>query len=319
MNWGLIGYGEVTLSFIDGLKTVKDARIVAIASKSSHQYLVKKGLYENVQYFDSYENLLKSSEIDIVYVSTTNNLHFENVKQVLYAGKHCLCEKPMTPTARQTDELIDLANKNNVFLMEGMWTRFLPAYREFIKVLKSGIIGKPRLLKADFGFLNTWPKNRRLLNPELNGGTLLDNADYNIFLSQDVFNEYPIKIQAMASYAETGVEDACSIQLQYASGGIAQLFSSFRCETEQEAIVYGEKGYIKLKEYWHGTQIAIKIGEIEEEHKFPFKVNGFEYQIENVQKSIKNGRIENNFVSHSDSKNVAMIIDEVQNQIHKKQ
>ena len=121
--------------------------------------------------------------------------------------------------------------------MEGMWTRFLPSYRKFIELLKGNIIGKPKFLKADFGFFNNWPEYRRLLKPELFGGTLLDNADYNIFLSQDVFGEYPSEINAQATFASTGVENACSILLKYPSGGMAQLFSSFRCKTKQESVI----------------------------------------------------------------------------------
>jgi len=311
MNWGIIGYGEITPSFIEGLQTVKGSRLVGIATVSSFEYLKNKKLYGEVKVFKSYEELVKIPGIDIVYISTTNNLHFENTALCIREGKHILCEKPLTPTFKQTKELFHLARKNNVFLMEGMWTRFLPSYRKFIELLNKNIIGKPKLLKADFGFYSNWPKYRRLLNPALYGGTLLDNTDYNIFLSQDVFREYPSEINAQATFAGTGVEDACSILLKYPSGGMAQLFSSFRCETKQEAIVYGEKGYIVLKEYWHGTKIDVMVNKINKKFNFPHKVNGFEYEIESVEKAIKNGKLENELLTYKESEEVAKITDKV--------
>ncbi len=311
MNWGIIGYGEITPSYIEGLQTVKGSKLVGIATVSSFEYLKKQKFYGGVEIFKSYEELVKIPEIDIVYISTTNNLHFKNTALCIKEGKHILCEKPLTPTFEQTKELFQLAKKNNVFLMEGMWTRFLPSYRKFIELLNDNVIGKPKLLKADFGFVNNWPEYRRLLNPELLGGTLLDNADYNIFLSQDVFREYPSEINAQATFASTGVEDACSIILKYPSGGMAQLFSSFKCETKQEGIVYGEKGYIVLKEYWHGTKIEVIVNKISKEFNFPHKANGFEYEIESVEKAIKTNKLENELLTHKESEEVAKIIDKV--------
>jgi len=318
MNWGVIGYGEITPSFIEGVQASSGGVLVGIASVSSHEMLRKKRLYGNVKIYETYDDLIKSSEVEIVYISTTNDLHFDNAKLVLNAGKHLLCEKPLTPTNKQTSELINIAKKNNVFLMEGMWTRFLPAYRKLIELLADRILGDIKLLKVDFGFSNNWPSNRRLLNPKLFGGTLLDNADYNIFLSQDVFKEYPIEIAAQATFADTGVEDACSILLKYPSGGLAQLFSTFRCETKQEAVIYGENGYIEFKEYWHGTQIVRNIGGKIETNDYRYSANGFECQIEAVEKSILQGKVEEDIIPHFASLEVATIIDEVASLINRK-
>ncbi len=315
MNWGIIGYGEIAPSFIEGLRTASKSKLVGIASISSYEYLKKKRLYNGTSIYANYDELLKDNSIDIIYICTTNQLHFKNVIEALNSGKHVLCEKPMTPTLKETTELCNLAKEKNLFLIEGMWTRFLPAYREAMRMIAEGVIGKPRLLKVDFGFFNNWSKHRRLLNPALFGGTLLDNADYNIFLSQDVFKEMPNQINAQATYAETGVEDACSIILKYPSGGMAQLYSSFRCQTQQEAIIYGEKGYIKLNEYWHGTNIELNLGKRTESKEYLFKGNGFEYEIEAIEKAVDEGKIESDVLPHSVSKGVATILDKVKETI----
>lgn len=311
MNWGIIGYGEIAPSFIKGLRAVSGSDLVGIASVSSYENLKKKRLYNGTKIFSDYKDIHRDEGIEIVYICTTNQLHYKNVKEALEAGKHVLCEKPMTPTLNETKELCDLAKEKGLFLMEGMWTRFLPAYSEAMKIISKGVIGKAKLLKVDFGFINKWSKYRRLLNPELFGGTLLDNADYNIFLSQDVFKEMPVQIDAQATFANTGVEDACSILLKYPSGGMAQLYSSFRCQTQQEAIIYGEKGYIKLKEYWHGTNIELNLGKKTVSKEYPFRSNGFQYEVEAVENAIKRGKLESDLIPHKVSKEIATIIDQV--------
>lgn len=317
MNWGVIGYGEIAPSFIAGLMAHPKAHLKGIASRSSWEYLTKKKLYNDTDIYNNYEELLSDCNIEIVYICTTNNLHFENVATALKAKKHVLCEKPMSPSLKDTSKLCELAKQNDVFLLEGMWTRFLPAYRQAMKFLNNGIIGKPKLLKADFGFISNWPKHRRLLNSNLYGGTLLDNADYNIFLSQDVFKNYPIEINAQATFTETGVENSCSILLKYPGNGMAQLFSSFECETQQEAIIYGESGFIKLEQYWHGTNILIKTGGRTQSMQYPFKANGFEYEVEAVENAISQSQLECSLVTHEMSKEVATIIDDIKILIQK--
>ena len=315
MNWGVIGYGEIAPSFIEGLGAVDNATLKGIASVSRAGYLKKHGLYPDVNIYDSYQDLLDEPEIDIVYIATVNNLHRPNVFAALDAGKHVLCEKPLGVSQDQALEMISLARAKDLYLLEGMWTRFLPAYRQGIEIIKSGEIGKPYLLQADFGFLSHWPPHRRLLNPDLFGGTLLDNADYNVFLSQDIFEAKPQKISAFARFAETGVEDMCGIMLQYPDDQIAQLFSSFKLKTEQRATIYGERGFVQLNEYWHGSQVILNKEGNNDVTVLQPEVNGFEYEIRAVENDIAKGRTENCLVSHAVSLEVAEILEEVKSQI----
>jgi len=311
MTWGIIGYGEIATSFIDGLIFVEEQRLCAIASISKYQYLISENKHTNAKIYSNYTDLLNDSNIDIVYICTTNNLHKENVIAALRAGKNVLCEKPLAVCKSDVEEMVLEAQKQNKFLMEGMWTRFLPAYQHFKTLLKSNTLGKVNFVRVDFGFYSNWGKERRLKNKDLYGGTLLDNADYNIFLCQDVFIDKPSKLSAFARKSETNVEDMCGVMLQYPTGAIAQLFSSFQQKTRQEALIYGEKGYIHLTEYWHGTLVELVIDENHKKWEFPFKRNGFEFEIMEVVNCIKNGRIESNIIPHKTSIDVAEIMDEI--------
>lgn len=314
MNWGIIGFGEIAPSFISALNFSELANLVAISSRSKSNDL--QGTFRNVTIYSNYEDMFCDSNVDIVYIATTNNLHFELIKLGLLHDKHVVCEKPLTLNYKDSKILFELASSRGLYLLEGMWTRFLPAYRKFVNLLQSNFIGKPKFVKVDFGFLSDWPIDRRLLNPNLYGGTLLDNADYNIFLCQEVFKSSPVEIHAQGIFEETGVESSCSILLKYPCGGLAQLFSSFKCKTNQEAIIYGELGVIKLEDFWRGTNVYAKRGKEVLVENYELAHNGFEYEIESVEKDLSFGRLENKIVPHSTSLQVAAIIDTVKNILH---
>lgn len=312
MNWGIIGYGEIAPSFIEGLFAVEDQELRGIASRTRHQELAERNTYPNVIIYSNYSDLLNNPDIDIIYVCTTNNLHKQNVLDALRAGKNVVSEKPLGVCKSDVEEMIFEARSQNRFLMEGMWTRFLPAYRHFKRLLEDGVVGKVSFAQIDFGFSSEWGAERRLRNKALFGGTLLDNADYGIFLSQEIFCVPPVRISAFGRFCETGVEDMCGVMLQYPNGAISQLFSSFQLKTRQEAVVYGEKGYLRLKPFWNGTVVALYTpAKGTRSSEFPVRKNGFEYEIEEAAKCVKNQQIQSEIVPHQLSIEIAGILDEI--------
>jgi|SRR6185437_11914040 len=312
MNWGVIGYGEIAPSFIAGLFAVEGQELRGIASRTKYRQLAERNTYPNVIIYPDYSDLLNDPDTETIYVCTTNNLHKENVLNALRAGKNVLCEKPLGVCKADVEEMIVEARRQKKFLMEGMWTKFLPAYRHFKRLLEEGIIGTVGLARIDFGFLSEWGAERRLKNKELFGGTILDNADYGVFLSQEIFRLLPARISTFARIGETGVEDLCGVMLQYPNGAISQLFSSFRLKTRQEAVIYGEKGYFQLKPFWNGTQVEVyTLAGGTQSSEFPFRKNGFEYEIEEVVKCVENQQIQSEVVPHQLSIEIAGILDEI--------
>jgi predicted dehydrogenase len=318
MKWGIIGYGEITPNFIKALAALKEEDLVAIASVNKSTFLKKENSYPGTIIYSAYNDLLNDTEINIIYISTTNNLHKENVLNALRAGKHVLCEKPLAICKADAEEMILEAKRQNKFLMEGMWTRFLPAYRYFKSLLVQKEVGEVNFVRVDFGFRSTWGKERRLLNKDLNGGVILDNTDYNVFLCQDIFQAFPSKISALGRFTTTGVEDTCAATFQYPNGALAQLFSSFNQLTRQEVLIYGEKGHIRLTEFWHGTVVELFKGEHQEKWEFPFRSTGFEYEIEEVVSCIQKGKTESDLMTHEMSLEVAEIMDIIINEVNKK-
>lgn len=315
MKWGIIGFGKIAPAFIEGLLQVEGQHLTAIASISGCEQLVGQRKYPHAKIYCSYTDLVNDPDVEIVYICTTNNLHKENVMAALNAGKHVLCEKPLALCKTDATALFLMAEEKKLFLMEGMWTRFLPSYRRFKDLLANDEIGKINYVNVDFGFYSDWGDERRLMNKALNGGAILDNTDYGVFLCQDVFGSLPKKVNAFARFTHTGVEDMCAVTFQYEDGAMAQLFSGFKQQTRQDALIYGEKGHIKLTEFWHGTVLELSKDRIQYRWEDPLISTGFEFEIREVVSCIKNGKIESKLITHAMSLDVAKLMDLIIDQV----
>ncbi|HET7144041.1 MAG TPA: Gfo/Idh/MocA family oxidoreductase, partial [Anaerolineales bacterium] len=183
-RWGILGPGRIAHNFAGGLKVIDDASLYAVASSKIERAKEFADQYGGAKTYNSYEALLDDPEVDGVYVATPHRFHFENIILCLKAGKPVLCEKPLTVNAAETKKLIETAKKNKVFLMEALWTRFLPIYPVIRKWLDEKAVGDISLMVGTFGFNAPKAKDDRWQNPELAGGTLLDMGIYPISVSQ---------------------------------------------------------------------------------------------------------------------------------------
>lgn len=181
--------------------------------------------------------------MDVVYIATPNHAHFELTQMCLQAQKNVLCEKPMCLTLAQTQTLVKEAKLQNRFLMEAIWTRFMPSTKKLLNLLREKRIGKLISLEADFGFQAKFDPESRLFNPELGGGALLDIGIYPVFLSLLCLGK-PHKIKALARKSSTGVDSFCSMIFDYSTNEKALLQSTFEYESPTEA-----KNYWYKREY----------------------------------------------------------------------
>jgi predicted dehydrogenase len=231
--------------------------------------------------------------VDVIYVATPHHLHFENTLMCLQKGKPVLCEKPFTINSKQLRILVETARKNKIFLMEAIWTRFLPGIEKTLKLVSEGHIGEIKMLNADFGFNGIYNPESRLYNPFLGGGSLLDIGIYPVFLSLLLLG-YPKEIQAVATKARTGVDESMSISLSYESGALASLHCTFVAHTNTDANIYGDKGKIHLKHQWlrANEMVVTRNDEKPEELVFPSRAKGYEYEAEEVMKCLRLGQTE---------------------------
>ena len=152
LHFGIIGAGNIAHKFIEAVRMTTEADVTAVASKSMERAKAWAKKESLSLYYDSYEKLLADPDIDVVYIATLSNAHYDNIKACLLAGKHVICEKPMTQTGAQAREIIDLAREKHLFLMEGMWSRFLPKSTRVRQWIRDGRIGELHLMQANIGW-----------------------------------------------------------------------------------------------------------------------------------------------------------------------
>jgi len=275
IKWGILGLGKIAGKFAIGLKDVKGAELYAVASRSKTKAETFAKEHEATKLFSSYEAMLEDEELDVVYIATPHVFHHQQTLLCLDHKKAVLCEKPFAINKKQVEEMIAKAKKENVFLMEAMWTQFLPHFQFVIKQIKSEKYGKIKNLKADFGFPAPVDLDKRLYNKNLGGGSLLDIGIYPIFMAMSVLG-IPDKIQAKASFHETGIDEDCDMIFEYKGGIEAELGSSIIKKTPTTAVIQLEKATITLNTRFHEpTSLTIQTPEGEETKDFQVKPNTF--------------------------------------------
>jgi predicted dehydrogenase len=316
IQWGIIGLGKVAQKFADDLAKSEDGVLYAVASRDIAKARAFKETYAPVRSYGSYEDLARDPDIDVVYVATPHSLHFENTMLCLSHGKAVLCEKPMGMDGSEVKIGTAEAVSKNLFLMEAMWTRFIPATEKLIDLLGSGIIGKPLFLHADFGFKTTPDPYGRLFDKRLGGGSLMDIGIYPIFLSLLTLG-IPNEIKAMARLTETGVDSYCAVLFDHPSSAKAILESSLEADTPTEAIIYGEKGSIRMHSRFHHSQkiSVFENGGSIQDFELPFEGHGYRFEIEEVNRCLLNNETESRKMPHRMSLDLIGILDRVKEEI----
>ena len=305
IKWGILGCGRIAGKFASDLKLVADAELIAVASRRQETADEFCRQYPARFHHNSYEALALNQEVDVIYVATPHALHHENTLLCLHHHKPVLCEKAFAINARQVSEMIGLAKKNKVFLMEALWTKFMPHYNKVLSMIRHDELGELKSVLVNFGFAPTTPIPDRIFNPALGGGTLLDIGIYNVFIALSVLGK-PDQIDAWITKASTGVDEQCAITFRYDNGAIAQLFSTFASNLATEADINGTKGRIRLTSrfYEPSTQIEFYPGRVDTRNIIPFDKEpgwGYQYEIRHVQECLRKGLTESPVMSHADS------------------
>lgn len=292
-NWGIIGPGKIAHKFAQDLSKLDNARLSAVASRSQDRADEFARQYSAPYAYDSYEALLECPELDVVYIATPHSEHYTNTMTCLEAGIPVLCEKAFAFNAKEAKEMADLAQRKQVFLMEALWTRFLPTTQKILELIQSDAIGRVLSVKADFGFKAGYDPNSRLFNPELAGGALLDIGIYPVFIAYLMMGS-PERIQALARMGQTGVDEELGLIFQMADGRMAHLHATLLANTKTEAFIYGEKGTIHIHTRWHEPTHFSLIGADRrpQNYHFDYHTNGYSYEAQEVMRCLDEGLTE---------------------------
>ncbi|KAA3658810.1 MAG: gfo/Idh/MocA family oxidoreductase [Chloroflexi bacterium] len=314
-RWGILATGNIAGSMAQALHTVEDAELVAVASRSQAS-ADKFGEKWNVpRRYASYDALAADPDVDIIYIATPHNLHYENMRLCLSASKHVLCEKPMTLNAAESAQCIAFARQNNLFLMEAVWMRFIPAIAQLRKWLADGVIGDVRLIQADFNFNLPFDPTHRLYNPELGGGALLDLGIYPLSFTTMLLG-FPNEIHAQAQMSQSGVDELNTMTLIYDNNISAQLTSGMVINKPIEAFVMGSKGTIKVHNlFFRPDKMTLHLnGEDPQTHTIPYLDNGYPHEVLEVHNCLRAGKLESNIMPLDETQRMMQLMDNLRTQ-----
>ena len=249
IRWGILATGRIADWFVADLGAVANGEVAAVASRTQAKADAFAARHGIPRAYGDYRALLTDPDVDIVYVATPHTEHLANATDALRAGKAVLCEKPMTVTPEECRALIAVAEETGGYLMEAMWTYFLPAIRQAEAWVAAGRIGRLRHIKADFGYPLPYAPDRREYDAELGGGALLEMGIYPVALAWLFLRRDPEAIHVTARAAPNGVEDDVVAVFNYADC-TATLATSFRCKLRNWAYIIGEEGYIAIPDFW---------------------------------------------------------------------
>jgi len=315
IRWGIAGPGGIANKFAVAIKNVKCADLCAVASRSTQRGEAFAEKYGIPKVFGSYEEMAKSDDIDAVYVSTAHPFHKECALKFIKNGKHVLCEKPLCVNAYQAKELIDCARKNKVFLMEAMWTRFLPAVSEIKNIVDSGEIGDVRAVTADFCYASSPEEEEKLFLNEMAGGSLLDVGIYGLHFASMFLGTKPQSVRAVADVCD-GVDCHTVVNLTYDGGAVATVTSAINLQKPEDAYIYGTKGYIRVPKFYGAEEFYVTAGEDTRCIEAPSIGDGFEEEIYEACRLIGEGKTESDIMPLGESLRIISLMDDIRRKIN---
>lgn len=314
MKWGILATGTIANKFAATVAAMprEEESLAAVSSRHLDAAEAFAAKYQIPTAYGSYEELCADPDVEAVYISTPNHMHYENAKMCLNAGKHVLCEKPFTTNAADAQALYALAREKGCFIMEAFWIRFLPVLKKMLEIIESSQIGEVKHIRSDFGYIARGARKDRKFNSTLGGGALLDIGIYNLGFVHMITGCAPVHFTSTVTINEYGTDDFSTIMLEYPGGQTAAVTTSIGMAMPREAVIFGTKGAIRLPDYQMAQSMTVQPYDGESyEIAIPFEVNGFEYQIREVSRCVAAGMYTSDILKEEDSLTVLQLMDDI--------
>jgi predicted dehydrogenase len=348
-RWGIFGTGTISMKFVAGLASARDAKATLVASRSlatAQRFATSMGIERSVE---GYAEAAAAGGVDAVYVATPPSEHASHAVSCIEAGIPVLVEKPFAATADDARRIADAARAHGVFAMEGMWTRFLPAAQALRDATLRGEVGRTRMVSGSFGSSATPDPDSGKFDPARGGGAVAHLGVYPLSLGQWLFGT-PDLLQAVGTIGETGVDEDAAFQLRYPGGVIGSYFVSIRSWAADDFRVMGTDGMISVRGSIvrpHGLDIVRQspvraqssgFGRVEKlrQHRFVHQLaqradrssrrrgtrhahryagSGYHYEADEVRACVERGSTESSVMPLDDSIGVAVMADSIRNSI----
>ena len=316
IRWGIIGTGGIAKAFARDFARLPDAELVAVGSRSQSSADSFGDEFGISRRHATYEDLVADAEVDVVYVATPHPSHHDSAMLAIDAGKAVLLEKPFTINAGEARSLIDAARAKGTFLMEAMWTRFLPHVVRIRELLAEGRLGDVRSMTADHG---QWFRNdpsHRLFAPELGGGALLDLGIYPLSFASMVFGS-PTRVTATSDATSTGVDAQTAVVLQYEGGRQSVSFTTLEAMSANRLCINGTDARLEIDSVFY-TQVNFTIttrAGVAERFEFDHDGHGLRHQAAEVGRCLRAGLTESPILTLDETLSIMETLDEVRRQI----
>ncbi len=315
IRWGISSTGHIADTFATGLAQLDDAEIVAVGSRSAERAADFAGRHDVPRWHPTSEDLAADPDVDVVYVASPHAAHERDTRLFLAAGKPVLCEKPFALNRLQGGAMVADARSRGLFLMEAMWSRFLPAYGVLRDLLGEQRVGDPRLVEADFGFRRDLDSRHRLFDLALGGGALLDLGIYAAQLVAMVVG-HPDRVVADGHIGETGVDEQVAAVLHHPGGRLGVIKAAIRTGLSCSARISGTDGWIEVPPFMHAPDhLVVGAAGAAERIDAPWEGEGLRFQAVEVHRCLREGLTESPIMPLDETLALAGTLDEIRAQI----
>ena len=315
LRWGILGAGGIAGVFTDSVTRHTASEVVAVGSREQDRAEAFADRHHLGRAHGSYEDLVADPSVEAVYVASPHSEHRDHALLAIDAGKHVLVEKAFTVNAAQAEQVMAAAREQGVFVMEAMWTRFLPHMVVLRDVLARGEIGEVVGLIADHGQnMAHHPATHRLHDPALAGGALLDLGVYPISFAHDLLGT-PDRVAAIGSLTPTDVDGQVSIALGFAERQ-ASLHTTLHADTATTAVVFGTHGRVEIGRPFYGPSRFTVVRDDGAHWSFDGLVDaGMQYEAAEVARCVAAGLTQSPLMTWQGTLEVMRTLDEVRSQI----
>lgn len=256
LNWGILGTGWIAHEMGEALNRV-NGEIYAVCDTTLEKAEAYAKEFNVTNAYGSADEMIDDENVDIVYIATPHNLHYQFLVAALKAGKHVFCEKAITVNAAQLEEAVAIAKEKNLVICDGVTLFHMPLFKKLKEIVASGAIGKVKMVQVNFGSCKEYDVTNRFFSKELAGGALLDIGVYATSFARYFMQSKPDTVLTTANYFETGVDETSGIILRNPEGEMAVMALTMRAKQPKRGVVAGEKGYIEVNNYPRGNKATI--------------------------------------------------------------
>lgn len=311
VRWGVIGPGGIAERFAAAMADVEGGEIVAVSSRAIERAGAYADRHGIARRYEGVDDLVGDDGVDVVYVATPHARHEADTLAALAAGKPVLCEKAFALDAGQATRMVEAARSADLFLMEAMWSRFLPAYRRVRELLDEGAIGEPLLVEADFGFRVPVDPQHRLFDLGQGGGALLDLGIYPVQLCAFVLG-LPERVVADGVVGETGADEVVAAVLHHPGGTLGLAKAATRVPMTCSARIAGTDGTVELPAFLH-CPAAITVNGTTIDTSWAG--DGLRFEIEEVHRCLAAGELESPVMPLDESVALLRVLDDIRAQV----